>query len=57
MLFSGFVPFCCPVLKPTLGLPHLTKMRTFSNKMTNILITDRIGRHKCMLKTSNHNCN
>ena len=42
MLFSSFVPFSCPVSKALLGLPHLTKMRTSSNTITHILITDRI---------------
>ena len=42
MLFSSVVPFSCPVSKALLGLPHLTKMRTLSNTITHILITDRI---------------
>ena len=42
MLFSSFVPFSCPVSKALLGLPHLTEMRTSSNTITHILITDTI---------------
>ena len=57
MPFSSFVPFSFLVSKALLSLPHLTKMRASFNKITHILITDRIGRHKFTLKTSNQNFN